>query len=191
MAKKKSLGILFIGNSHTYYNDMPIMIKQRAVEAGYDCRIAMIAHGGWYLEQHAKEPDVRFNILYGDFDYVVLQEHAHPFGPEEVFFTAAIALNNWIRKSESTPVIFETWARENEPEEQLHINDIHEQVADKIGALLAPVGQNWWRYKDSWPDIHIYAEDGEHASERGSDFAAKMIWETIRSDLVRKEMQMN
>ena len=30
MAKKKDLSILFIGNSHTYYNDMPLMVKQRA-----------------------------------------------------------------------------------------------------------------------------------------------------------------
>ena len=61
--KKKPLGILFIGNSHTYCNDLPLMVRQRAEEAGYDCRVTMIAHGGWFLAQHAEEPDVRFNRL--------------------------------------------------------------------------------------------------------------------------------
>jgi len=187
MAKKKCINILFIGNSHTYYNDMPLMVRDRALEEGYTCRITMIAHGGWYLDQHANEPDVRFNILYGDYDYVVLQEYAHPFGPEERFFSAAKTLNKWIRKAGSTPVIYEIWAREKEPAEQPRINGIHNQVAAEIDALLAPVGENWWRYKDSWPNIKMYAADGEHASERGSDFAAKMIWETIRSDLSGKE----
>ena len=28
--KKKDLNILFIGNSHTYFNDMPLMVKRRA-----------------------------------------------------------------------------------------------------------------------------------------------------------------
>ena len=28
--KKKPLSILFIGNSHTYFNDMPLMVKRRA-----------------------------------------------------------------------------------------------------------------------------------------------------------------
>ena len=61
MKKRKPLRILFIGNSHTYYNDMPLMVQQRAVEYGYDCWVTMIAHGGWFLAQHAEEPDVRFN----------------------------------------------------------------------------------------------------------------------------------
>ena len=83
MKKRKPLNILFVGNSHTYYNDMPLMVQRRAIECGYDFRVTMIAHGGWFLAQHAEEPDVRFNILYGGYDYVVLQEHAHPFGPVE------------------------------------------------------------------------------------------------------------
>ena len=38
MSKKKDLSILFIGNSHTYYNDMPLMVKHRADEEGYNLR---------------------------------------------------------------------------------------------------------------------------------------------------------
>jgi hypothetical protein len=30
-------------------------------------------------------------------------------------------------------------------------------------------------------------EAGAHASERGSDFAAKYIWDTIKTDLHRKQ----
>ena len=70
--KNKKLRILFIGNSHTYFNDMPIMVARRFREDGYDCEVTMIAHGGWFLEQHAQEPEVRFNILYVHYDYVVL-----------------------------------------------------------------------------------------------------------------------
>jgi len=83
MTKKKDLSILFIGNSHTYFNDMPLMVKDRADDDGFNCRVTMLAHPGWFLSQHVEEPEVRFNILYGEYDYVVLQEHAHPFGPEE------------------------------------------------------------------------------------------------------------
>ena len=65
----KKLRILFIGNSHTYMNDMPEMVAMRFRNHGYDCEVTMIAHGGWYLKQHVEEPDVRFNILYGHYDY--------------------------------------------------------------------------------------------------------------------------
>ena len=184
--KKRPLRILFIGNSHTFYNDMPVMVKRRAENAGYSCHVTMLAHGGWYLAQHAEEADVRFNILYGDYDYVVLQEHAHPFGPEEKFHDAVLRLNSMIRQAGSTPVIYETWARKTEPEMQDRMNRAHRSVADEIGALIAPVGENWDRYRRSWPDLEVYADDGAHASPEGSDFAAKYIWETIREDLNRK-----
>jgi len=183
MPKKKPLGILFIGNSHTYYNDMPLMVQRRAIEEGFDCRITMIAHGCWYLEQHAEEPDVRFNILFGGYDYVVLQEYAQPFGPEEKFAKAAKKLNSWIRDAGSIPVIYETWAAKDKPEDQAYMNEVHRRIAEEIGALIAPVGENWWGYSKSWPDLEMYDPDGEHASKQGSDFAAKYIWEAIRQDL--------
>ena len=116
--KTKRLRILFIGNSHTYYNDMPKMVKRRFDEEGCDCEVTMLAHPGWFLAQHVEEPDVRFNIRFGDYDYVVLQEHAHPFGPEEKFFEAVRTLTSWIREAGSTPVIYMTWAKKTEPEMQ-------------------------------------------------------------------------
>ncbi len=186
MPKKKELSILFIGNSHTYYNDMPLMVKQRAEDEEYTCRVTMIAHGGWFLAQHAAEPDVRFNILYGNYDYVVLQEHAHPFGPKEKYLDAVITLNRMIREAGSTPILYECWAKKNEPENQALMNEAHQEAAEKTGALLAPVGENWWSYLKSWPNLEMYAEDGAHASPAGSDFAAKYIWEEIVTDLFRK-----
>ena len=186
MAKKKTLRILFVGNSHTYHNDMPIMVQRRAEDEGYDCTVTMLAHAGWFLAQHAEEPDVRFNILYGNYDYVVLQEHAHPFGPEEKFREAVVVLNKWIREAGSIPVIYECWARKVELEKQVEMNAVHRRIAGEIDALVAPVGEDWWRYKRSWPDLEMYADDGEHASTAGSDFAAKHIWETIRLDDVRR-----
>lgn len=186
---KDTLRILFTGNSHTYFNDMPLMVQRRAIDEGHDCRITMIAHGGWYLAQHAEEPDVRFNILYGHYDYVVLQEHAHPFGPEDKFMEAAIKLNELIRTAGSIPVIYECWARKNQPEAQESMNEAHRRVADQIGALLAPVGENWWGYMKSWPNLEMYAEGGAHASPAGSDFAAKYIWETIRHDISSRKRE--
>lgn len=183
MAEKKKLRILFIGNSHTYFNDMPDMVATMFRENQYDCEVTMIAHGGWFLEQHVNEPDVRFNILYGHYDYVVLQEHAHPFGPEEKFFAAVRQLNEWIRQAGSKTVIYMTWAKKEEEFNQERMTVAHEQIAEEIGALIAPVGKYWWSYMRSWPEIEMYYKDGQHASPQGSEFAAKYIWDAINTDL--------
>ena len=183
MPEKQSLKLLFIGNSHTYNNDMPLLVKRRADDEGYSCHVTMLAHPGWFLAQHARDPEARFNILYGGYNYVVLQEHAHPFGPEADFADAARSLNAWIREAGAIPVIYESWTMKDEQHIQSHMNEVHQRIAKDIDALLAPVGEEWWGYMKSWPDLEMYDEDGAHASRAGSDFAAKHIWETIQNDL--------
>ena len=187
IVKKKCLKILFIGNSHTYYNDMPALVKQRFADDGFECDVTMLAHPGWFLAQHVEDPEAKFNILYGSYDYVVLQEHAHPFGPVDQFFDAVRTLTGWIRESGSTPVIYLTWAQKDEQEKQQQMTEAHLKIAEETGSLLAHVGDMWWDYMHSWPDLEMYADDGQHASPAGSDFAAKMIETEIRNDLARKE----
>ncbi len=189
MEKKQPLRILFIGNSHTYFNDMPQMVAQRFREEGYPCEVTMLAHAAWYLEQHVKEPEVRFNIMFGNYDYVVLQEYSHPFGPEEKFFQAVRTLDQWIRSAGGKTVIYMTWARKEESQEQERMSRANRQIAEETGALLAPVGENWQAYQKSHPDLEMYAEDGAHASPQGSDLAAKYIWNAIKTDLAGRKGQ--
>ena len=96
-----------------------------------------------------------------------------------------------IQKAGSVPVIYECWARKTEPDVQDHMNEVHRRIVNEIGALLAPVGENWWSYQNSRPELEMYAEDGEHASEEGSDFAAKYIWVTIQADISRKQREFS
>lgn len=185
--EKKELKILFIGNSHTYYNDMPLLVKTRFDEEGYDCHVTMLAHPAWFLAQHVEAPEAKFNILYGGYDYVVLQEHAHPFGPEEKFFNAVRTLTEWIKGAGSTPVIYLTWALKDEPEAQQKMTEAHKKIAEETVSLLAHFGDNWWDYMRNWPDLVMYDEDGAHASHAGSDFAAKMIQAEIFHDLCKRK----
>lgn len=185
--KKELIKVLFIGNSHTYYNDMPSLVKRKLDEDGYDCHVTMLAHPAWFLAQHVEDPEAKFNIRFGGYDYVVLQEHAHPFGPEEKFFEAVRTQTDWIKEAGATPVIYLTWAQKNEPEAQQRMTDAHKRIAEETGSLLAHVGDEWWGYMRSWPELEMYADDGAHASPAGSDFAAKMIESEILHDLHRKE----
>lgn len=175
--------ILFIGNSHTFFNDMPKMVAELAREQGVDCEVTMLAHGGWLLEQHAAEKDVRFNILYGNYDYVVLQERSHPFGPEEKYFEAVRKLNEWMKEAGSKPVIYMTWAKKEEEYEQARMTEAFRKISEEIGAVLAPVGSEWWIYRKKRPDVELYYEDGAHASKQGSEFAASIIWKAIDQDM--------
>jgi len=183
MTSNKHVRILFIGNSHTYMHDLPALVKALAGESGFSCDVTMLAHGGWYLAMHVKEHQTRFNVLFGGYDYVVLQEHAHPFDHIEEFREAVKTIASWAEKAGSKLVIYGTWARKDDEAAQEYMNQVHREVAAENDALLAPVGETWWTYKESRPEIELFEDDGAHASEAGSKYAAKIIWETIEKNL--------
>ena len=133
-----------------------------------------------FLEQHVQEPDVRFNILYGQYDYVVLQEHSHPFGPEEKLFDAVRQLNTWIREANAKPLVYMTWAKKDEPDQQARMTKAFRQAAEEANALLAPVGELWWEYRKKSSGSGNVCRDNAHASREGSEFAADCIWNTIK-----------
>ena len=137
MTNKNHLKILFIGNSHTYYHNLPAWVAQIASEEGYECDVTMLAHPGWYLHQHVKEPEARFNIKYGHYDYVVLQEHSHPFDDIPGYIEAAATLAGRIREAGSKPVVYGTWARKTEKSVQETMNKVNRQLAQDLDALYA------------------------------------------------------
>jgi len=174
--------LLFIGNSHTYYHDLPYHVAQRIRElTGEMPDITMIAHGGWFLDQHLSEPDVRFNILYGNYNYVILQEHTHAFFPSRMV-SACKVLCDMIHQANSIPVIYMTWAEKNHPENQTLLSGTCSSIAKENHALLAPVGEARWEYIAQSGDTNIlFDTDGQHTSAAGIPIAADVIAHTILS----------
>ncbi|MCR4641721.1 MAG: hypothetical protein K5697_06800 [Lachnospiraceae bacterium] len=179
----KKTKILFIGNSHTYMHDLPAKVQLLAKEEGYECDVTMLAHPNWYLKQHVEDHEACFNIKYGHYDYVVLQEHAHPFDHIEEYKEAAKVLTGWIRDAGGVPVIYGTWARRDDEAGQEPMNKVYRDLATDLNALYAPVGESWWSYMHTYPEIELYEGDGAHASEHGTKYAAKIIWVSIEADL--------
>lgn len=179
---ERRLRILFVGNSHTYFNDMPATLADLARRDGCACEVTMLAHPGWFLAQHVQDPEASFNIRHGHYDYVVLQEHSHPFAPVEKYLDAVARLGELCAEAGAKPVIYATWARRDEPEAQPAMNELQARAAASVGALLADVGARWQDYRAAHPETEMYYKDGAHASEAGSVFAAGIIWETIRAN---------
>ena len=109
--------VLFIGNSHTYCNDMPQIFAQICRAEGVETAVAMLAHGGVGWDFHWKEPEARFNLLYGGYDAVVLQHCAHPMGDLQVMAQAGAALIRLAKAAGARPVLYMTWTQEADGEQ--------------------------------------------------------------------------
>ena len=175
--------VLFIGNSHTYMNDMPQLVREMIENVtGNPCEVVMLAYSARSLKWHMGEEyfSERFNILHGNYDYCVIQEQAHPMTDEADTIAYAGRITELCRKVNTTPIIFETWAEKAKPENQPEMNRRYQSLAKEQGALLAPIGEIWSEVKDS---ADLYYRDGAHASATGDYLIAMTLTKVITGEL--------
>ena len=80
----EKLRVLFVGNSHTFFNDMPTIFQMFCRENGIDAEVVMQAHPGVHLSWHLSQQwELRYGLVQGHFDYMVFQQAAHPCPPME------------------------------------------------------------------------------------------------------------
>ena len=68
--------ILFIGNSYTYVNDLPLLLANVAESVGDSVIYDSNCIGGYTLQLHSTNATTLQKINQGDFDFVVLQEQS-------------------------------------------------------------------------------------------------------------------
>ncbi len=164
------MNILFIGNSHTFTNALPFQIQTLA--GSKEVNVTMLAASGVSLGWHAEQLETQMNILYGIWDYIVLQQATHPFSGQDALRHEVNALMAHIRKTSAKPVLFMTWAAKREPEKQTELTEAFTTVANEIKALLVPVGLAWQSLIKSSPETNLFDNDGEHANALGSYLSA-------------------
>lgn len=162
--------ILFVGNSHSYFNDMPATFARLCAAAGAGQVLpTMLAYSGrplsWHLEEYFS---LRYNLLYGKYDYCVIQQQAHPFPGEAALLADGGRVIELCRAGGAAPVVLTTWAEQRAPEHQAEMTAAARALAQREGALLAPVGEVWQRLRETHPEIGLFWRDGEHASPYGS-----------------------
>ena len=177
--------VLFVGNSHTFFNDMPELFASFVEKTtGEKPEVVMLAYGGRDYKWHRKEYfAVRFNLMYGNYDYCILQQAAHPYPPKEETMEYGGMIIELCRKYNVKPVVYMTWAEKRFPENQQQMIDTCNELAQKHDALLAPVGAIWQRVQNECPDIELYFRDGEHAGPYGDFLIASVFCKLLTGKL--------
>jgi len=171
-----TLKILFVGNSYTYFGNLPQIISIISDSSKTKLVTNKSTAGGAKLSEHwrgEKGLKTKAMIINGRFDIVVLQEYS--WGtikePDSVLKYSKL-LCDLIKENGAKPYLFLTWAREKVPQYQETINKIYLQVAAENDAVLVPVGKAWELARQQRPKIELYDPDGSHPSGLGSFLAA-------------------
>jgi len=176
--------ILFIGNSHTYYNDMPRMVVKLAEAAGHERNLEteQSTGNGVSLEWHWKNSHTRDLIKDEKWNFVILQERSGgPLEAMESMHRHARLLDTEIKKQAGKTIFYMTWAGKRRPETQKIITDAYKQIAKELDAILAPVGVAWENCQKKNSDINLFHKDGRHANPMGSYLAACVFYTLLYS----------
>jgi hypothetical protein len=172
-----TLRVLFVGNSLTYYNDLPGMLEQIGLADEHPIATVDVSQGGFALEDHWNIGSSRVTLSEGGWDFVVLQQ-----GPSSLL-TSRENLVTWagtwadaIRAVNATPALYMVWP------ERARINvfpDVilsYRTAAEQAAAELYPVGEAWQTAWDTDPDLPLYGPDEFHPSVMGSYLGALTIY---------------
>ncbi|MAP37516.1 MAG: hypothetical protein CL698_07700 [Chloroflexi bacterium] len=176
----KTVRMLFIGNSFTTRNDLPGLLSAIA-EAGACATIEsrVIAAGGASLRRHwnAGAADT---ISDGKWDYVLFQEQSRlPIKNGKRFHENVREFVPVMKESGATMVLFMTWARKHEPENQKLLIDSYNSIGKELAATVVPVGSAWREMLEKHDTPELYAEDGSHPTLAGSYLAACVFYTTL------------
>ncbi len=197
--KKSIYSILFIGNSYTYYSDMPTDIfRALAKSAGYNVKVAAITSGGYTLKSMADPTDTYGAMvekaLTGTqkYDFVILQEQSSRPATSSVseFYSAVRNLAARIRASGAEPILYSTWGRKTGSSTLTTNGWTNESMTWKLAAaysaigneLNIPVAHAGLAFYDIYTgnsNIEIYNEDKSHPSYSGSYLAACTLFAKI------------
>ena len=200
--------ILFIGNSYTFYNDLPKLFQSLATENGRSVECREVLCGGRHLYDYLDRPDEYKDkldsILEAEtFDYAILQDHSigamidpdrfhdavkrmkEKFGDrvEKIVLYAT-----WGRKEGSATLAEHGWTRLGMTQT---IAREYRACALANGCTVSPVGECFADVMALTGEINLYNPDLTHPSYEGSCLAAIMHYAKIFGKLPTQTASLN
>ena len=192
---RKTMNVLFIGNSQMMVYDLPHMIESMSAAAPEDhprIKIGRVTLGGASLKKHWEAGDKKGTprgLIAGEkWDFVIIQEIFNA-GQEE-FEKYATLFEDAIRKSGAVPILFAT-ANVNKhyaaayqsfeyPASFEKLNGMQISLGKKSETPVAAAGHAWMKYLGANPTeaqiLDLYHKDKGHPGYKGTYIYACLLY---------------
>ena len=168
--------VLFIGNSLTYWHDLPLIVQALADSGGGSLAVMVVAFPDYNLDDHRAEGTALRAIARGGWEVVVLQQGPSSLPENRAQLRASVgALNAEIRGVSATPALYSVWPTALRRDDFDRAIESYALAAQDVNGVLFPVAAAWlaaWR-RDS--TLALYSGDGLHPSVAGSYLAALVM----------------
>lgn len=197
-----TLYVLFLGNSYTYFNNLPQLVSDLSSSAGKTIFYDSNAIGGYTLSNHLADATSLAKIRQGTWDYVVIQEQSQiptiDYYRYNNMYVAAQGLADSIHAYNPCTKLmtFMTWGRRFGGQQcdqsmtycspvfadfnhmQDSLTSAYEEVSDIIEAQCAPAGVAWQNILND-TSIILHNADNSHPALEGSYVAACVFFDAL------------
>jgi len=173
--------VLFIGNSLTFYNNMPDMVNEltSAAPGVRPVAASMLARPALRLEDHWKHELTLQVMKKVPWTHVVLQEGSG------MMLNAADRTERYarlfdaeIRKIGARTVVFQPWHSKEQGGGEQWLLEAYGKLAQRLGAVLAPVGRAWQIARQQGR-AQLFDADQHHPAPVGSYLTACVFYSLV------------
>jgi hypothetical protein len=197
-----TLNVLFIGNSYTSVNNLPLLVKNLSTSAGKTLNIDSNIPGGYLMSSHLNDATTFSKISQGNWDYVILQEQSQiptiDYYRYNDMYPAMTDLKSVIEQYNPCAKIitYMTWGRRfggqqcdpsgtycspvfaNFNHMQDSLTSAYLEISEQLNIQCAPVGVTWQNILND-TTLVLHSGDNSHPNIDGSYVAALTIFSSI------------
>ena len=192
--------VLFLGNSYTYVNNLPLLIQNIALANGDTLVYDSNCPGGQTFNGHFNDATSISKINAQAWNCVILQAQSQEpsFSPGQVAAQTlpyAIKLDSVIKHNNACTetVFYETWGRKFGDASncasyapvctylgmQNRLRASYKLFADTTHGIMSPAGEAWRKSIALNPNLELYSSDQSHPSLEGSYLTACVFYEVL------------
>ncbi len=176
-ASPTDVALLFFGNSHTAYHDVPGLVAAMLRQARPDRSVlAQAAPGYLFLDDRLRDASSLSLFESRGWTHLVLQAQRYSSSGQFSYSTAEA--QEWVRLARARnmrPLMFPEWPRRG-IDETARIYALYAGIGSVAGACVAPVPQAFDRALLQNAQLRLHDADGNHSSPEGALLAAFILY---------------
>ena len=190
--------ILFVGNSFTFYWNLPKLVEDMAKSRGLNWKVYQSTSSGVTLEQHwnSRRGLKTISLIEkNNFDYIIFQDRSH--NPIRQLDSTMVYAKKFIKLSKSKksiPFLFSTWFYQRYWEQKYPDNKIDliknpypiesviSRISNEENIDFIPVGRAFEFFQRRHPNYNLLFDDDKHSSPNGTYLAACVIFAKISGE---------
>lgn len=176
--------VLLLGNSHVGGNNLAGMLNTILQHGRPRALVATHTGDGSYFLDERLQHNPSLDLLRNNsWSHVILQGQKYSMSGMTQYSTSATEY--WValtKNRQATPILFPEHARAGNTEEGPRVYLLHQSIAAKEAACVAPVDLAWQQSLQNWPGIALHLADGNHANEQGALLTALLFYQIITGD---------